>query len=561
MDRFLTIVRLAGPAMPQRPAGHTDTEQASDGYGAARTLPRGLIPPSSRIDAKGAGLDMPAALMPGIGRRLVRLATASIALLPAVAIAAPTAQLQPPGGSPTLAIDTGKVLQPAFGDLDKLIERRTIRVLTAYNRTNYFVDKGVQRGITYDIFRVFEDELNKQRAKDSKQKHLKIHVVFVPTARDQLLPALAAGKGDIAAANLTVTPERRKTVDFTAPVHADASELVVSGPAGPALKTVDDLAGKQVFVRRSSSFYESLVALNRDFAARKLPAVVIKEAPEALEVEDLIEMVSAGLIPQTIVDRHIAVFWKQVFPNVVVHEDIAIRRGGEIAWAIRKNSPRLKAVLDDFIGRHGKGTTTGNTILNRYLRNAKYVKDAASEAERRKFLALVQHFQRYARQYDVDWLLMAAQGYQESRLDHSVRSKAGAIGVMQVMPATGKELAVGDIREVEANIHAGVRYIRLMIDQYYDKEPMSPLDKVLFAFASYNAGPARVRQLRQEAAKRGLDPNVWFHNVEYVAAEKIGAETVTYVGNIYKYYIAYTLVLEARAGQEKATGKLKGTTK
>ena len=230
---------------------------------------------------------------------------------------------------------------------------------------------------------------------------------------------------------------------------------------------------------------------------------------------------------------------------------------GRSARGARSSRP----LLDDFVARHAKGTTAGNTILTRYLKNAKYVKDAASESERKKFLALIQYFQKYGDKYDVDWLLMAAQGYQESQLNQAARSPVGAIGVMQVMPATGKELGVGDITEVEANIHAGVKYMRWMIDQYYGKEPMTKLDKALFAFASYNAGAGRISQLRKEAAKRGLDPNVWFHNVEYVAAEKIGAETVTYVANIYKYYIAYRLIMEARAEREKAAEKMKGQGK
>jgi membrane-bound lytic murein transglycosylase MltF len=244
-----------------------------------------------------------------------------------------------------------------------------------------------------------------------------------------------------------------------------------------------------------------------------------------------------------------------------VHDGIAIRTGGSTAYAIRKGSPQLKAALDDFVTRHGKGTATGNVILARYLKSTKHVKDAASESDRKKFLALIQFFRKYADKYDMDWLLMAAQGYQESQLNQNSRSPVGAIGVMQVMPATGKELGVGDITEVEANIHAGVKYMRWMIDQYYGKEPMTQLDKALFAFASYNAGAGRISQLRKEAAKRGLDPNVWFHNVEYVAAEKIGAETVTYVSNIYKYYIAYKLLTEARAEREQAAEKMKGQSK
>src|SRR5262249_15799985 len=132
------------------------------------------------------------------------------------------------------------------------------------------------------------------------------------------------------------------------------------------------------------------------------------------------------------------------------------------------------------------------------------------------------------------------------------KSHVGAIGIMQVMPATGKEMKVGDIRQMEPNIHAGVKYIRHMVDTYYAKEPMDMVTKELFAFASYNAGPGRVRQLRAEAKRRGLDPNLWFNNVERVAAERIGRETVQYVSNIYKYYIAYKLTMEELAEKQKA---------
>jgi membrane-bound lytic murein transglycosylase MltF len=388
-----------------------------------------------------------------------------------------------------------------------------------------------------------------------------MHVVFVPVNRSEMLQALVAGKGDIAAANLTVTPERQKLVDFSSPVYPDVRELLVSGPASTMVSSVDDLAGKEVFVRRSSSYYESLEVLNQRFAAEKKPSVIIKEAPEELEDEDLLEMVNAGLIPLTIVDKHIADFWKQIFPKIKVHDAVVLRTGGEIAVAMRRGSPQLKAAVDDFEARHGKGTTAGNTILARYFRSAKYVKDAASQSERKKFLALVKYFQKYGDKYDVDWLLMAAQGYQESRLDQAARSPVGAIGVMQVMPATGEDLGVGDITKAEPNIHAGVKYMRWMIDEYYGDEPMTKLDKALFALASYNAGAGRISKLRKEAGKRGLDPDIWFHNVELVAAEKIGAETVAYVSNIYKYYIAYQLIMAARAEKEEAAKKIKGQGK
>jgi membrane-bound lytic murein transglycosylase MltF len=491
-------------------------------------------------------------------RKLVLLSLACCAFLignPAFAQDKPAAK--PAGG--TLTIDPTLIQKAWTGDLDGMVERRLIRILTVNSKTLYFGDKGTQRGIVVDAFHLFEGELNKTLAaeKKLKNKNLKVRVVFIPVQRDQLLPALAAGKGDIAAANLTITPARRELVDFTIAGMADVSEVVVSGPASPKIASLDDLADQEIFVRKSSSYYESVVALNEKFAAAKKPLITIKEAPETLEDEDLLEMLNAGLVALVVVDKHKADFWKQIFPKLTVHSDIAVRTGGDVAWALRKGSPQLKAALDDFLARNAVGKAIGNQLLTRYLKNVKYVKNAASDEERKKFLALLDYFQKYGKQYDVDWVLMGAQGYQESTLDQNAKSAVGAVGVMQLMPATGKDMKVGDISETEANIHAGIKYMRWMIDQYYGKEPMTDLDKALFSFASYNAGAGRVSQLRREAAKRGLDPNVWFQNVEYVVADKIGQETVTYVNNIYKYYIGFRLLLESKAAQQEAVERIK----
>ena len=480
---------------------------------------------------------------------------------PAAALAPPPAAQAALAG--TLSIDLAANNEAWSGDLDGMIERRVIRVLTVNSKTIYFIDKGVLRGTAVDSARLFEEELNRKLAAEKKLRHknLKVQLVFIPVRRDQLLPLLAAGKGDIAAAALTITPERQKLVDFTTAGMNDVRQVVVSGPASPKIASLEDLSGKEFFVRRSSSYYQSLVALNQRFAAAKQPLIVLKEAPETLEDEDLLEMLNAGLIPLIVVNQHTADFWKQIFPQLAVHADVAVRSGGEIAWAIRKGSPQLKARLDDFARRNRVGTSTGNQLLTRYLKDVRYVKNAASTEERRKFLALIQYFQKYGNQYDVDWILMGAQGYQESQLNQNAKSSVGAVGVMQLMPATGKDMNVGDISGTEANIHAGIKYMRWMIDHYYDKEPMTRLDKALFAFASYNAGAGRISQLRREAARRGLDPNVWFQNVEYVAAEKIGQETVTYVGNIYKYYIAYSLVMKSRASTKESVDKIRNDAK
>ena len=258
----------------------------------------------------------------------------------------------------------------------------------------------------------------------------------------------------------------------------------------------------------------------------------------------------------TIVDDFVAEFWHQVFPDIRLHKDAAVRTGGEIAIGVRKNNPKLLQAANAWIKKYGPGTAFGNTMERRYLESTKYVNNAASEAERKKLVALVKLFETYGNRYDVDYLLMAAQGFQESRLDQTARSHVGAIGVMQVMPATGKELAVGDISKVEPNVHAGIKYFRFMMDQFYKDEPMDELNKGLMTLASYNAGPGRLRQLRRETERRGLNPNVWFGNVERVASERIGRETVQYVSNIYKYYVAYRLVVDRQEARARARGEV-----
>jgi membrane-bound lytic murein transglycosylase MltF len=435
-------------------------------------------------------------------------------------------------------LDLATLLAKWTGDLDGMQERRTIRVLTTHNRTLYFIDKGTERGTAADQGRLLETELNKTLAKG----HLRVNVIFVPVTRDELLPALIGGRGDIVMGNLTVTPERQKVVDFVDPWIANVDEIVVTGPKGPEIASTDDLSGQEVFVRESSSYYQSLVTLNQEFAKRGLKPAVIVPAPEELEDEDLLEMAAADLVKIIIVDNHKAWFWQRVMPSLQLHPTVTLRRGAEIAWAIRKDSPRLKAALNTFLATNGKDSLNGRMIFRRYLLNTQYVKSAAADAEMKRFREVVAYFRKYGSQYNLDWMLMAAQGYQESRLNQQAKSHVGAVGVMQIMPATGNELKVGDISKTEPNIHGGVKYIRFMIDQYYADEPMDDLNKVLFAFAAYNCGPGRVRQLRREAAARGLDANVWFDNVERIAAEKIGRETVTYVSNIYKYYVSYLLV-------------------
>jgi membrane-bound lytic murein transglycosylase MltF len=409
-----------------------------------------------------------------------------------------------------------------------------------YSKTHYFVDNGTQRGLTYDMGQLFEDSVNKKL----KKKHVRVHVVFIPVAQDELVPALVEGRGDMAVANLTITPERLKQVDFTDPTRRNVCEIVVTGPGAEPISTPQDLSGKEVYIRKSASYYESIQKLNAELTKEGKAPVKLRLAPAELEDEDILEMVNAGLVKITIADNHIAEFWKQLFKKIDLHPEAAVRTGGELGVMIRKNSPKIKAALDEFLARYAEGSKARNILLQKYLKNTKLVMNATSKEDLARFEATIELFRKYGDKYDMDYLLMMAQGYQESRLNQNARNPSGAIGVMQVLPSTGKDMGFSDITKIEPNIHAGVKYIRFMMNQFYANEPMDRLNKGLFTFASYNAGPGRVAQLRRLAAKRGLDPNRWFNHVEVIAAEKIGRETVRYVSNIYKYYLAYKMVTE-----------------
>jgi len=477
--------------------------------------------------------------------------TAIFAIIAAAVVAALLfAPMAETASTPKEAVPGNK---PWIGDFDGMAERRAIRALVVYSKTFYFLDLGRQRGLSYDLLKEFEKYVNNKLKTDT----LKIEVIFVPVTRDEIIPGLVKGLADIAVANLTITPQRQKEVAFSDPWLTDVQELVVTGPAAPALDRVDDLAGNEIHVRKSSSYYESLVQLNGVFKKAGKRPIRLVPADEMLQDEDLLEMVNAGLIPMIVVDSHKAQFWEQIFDDIKVHPDIAVRTGGEIAWAFRRNSPKLEAVVNEFVKGHKKGTLLGNMLFKRYLRDTKYVKNAASEQELKKFRAMVQYFKTYADRYDFDYLMIGAQAYQESGLDHSKRSPAGAIGVMQVLPSTAADRNVGipDIEKLENNIHAGTKYLRFVVDRYFQDPSIDRINRMLFAFAAYNAGPARINDLREKTAKMGLDPNIWFHNVEMAAAKEIGRETVQYVANIYKYYIVYRMLTAQREAKEQLLKK------
>src|SRR4029453_11193320 len=332
---------------------------------------------------------------------------------PAQAPAKPPAHApaKDPAASSELKLSPGTAAKPWTGDLDGMIKRRVIRVLVPYSKTFYFVDRAVQRGLSYDIPRLLEPDLNNKL----KTGNIRLHVVCIPVSRGEMIPYLREGRGDIAMGNLTITSERMKQVDFPPPPARSARGMVISGPGPAPVPTTEDRAGKEVYVRKSSSYYASLEQLNGELAKARKAKVKIRPAPENLEDEDILEMVNSGLVKMTVVEDYIASFWKQIFPRLTPNGGAAVRTGGGIAWMIRKDSPRLKAELGAWVAKFEKSGQRSD-ILARYLKNTKWAKAATSKEDLERFDKAIALFRKYGDRYDVDYLLLMAQGYQESEL-------------------------------------------------------------------------------------------------------------------------------------------------
>jgi membrane-bound lytic murein transglycosylase MltF len=426
-------------------------------------------------------------------------------------------------------------------DLDAMVKRRNIRALVLINPIGFFYDKGRPMGIMYDALSTLEMFVNQK----FKTGAVKIQVSFIPVRPDQVEAALTQGVGDFVAFSLVVTPQRQQQVAFTVPLETNAEQVLDTGPDFGKITNLDDLGGKEIYANPLTEPYQALKQVNEKLKKAGKPLIIIKPADTYLMEDDLVQMVNAGLIPATVTQGVKAKLWAQVLHNLTVHSELVLASGEQTAWALRKNNPQLKQLLNEFIAPRSVGSSFGNTLVRRYLENTRWVVNSTSPQEIKKFEALSGLFKRYATQYDFDYLMMMAQGYQESTLEQSVRSPGGAVGIMQVMPrdAAAAPINIPDVWTAEGNIHAGIKMLRMIEDKYLNDPKPDPLNKTLLAFASYNAGPNEIARLRKQAPKEGLDPNQWFGNMELMVARNIGQVTVTYVGNVYKYYVAYRLAL------------------
>lgn len=431
------------------------------------------------------------------------------------------------------------VAETFTGDLPEMRKRKRIRALVTYSKTDFFFHQGGARGAQVEFLHEYEKHLNKgiKRAED------RIHITFLPVKFNELLPALQQGRGDIAAAFLTITPQREKEVTFTSGGKLQVSELVVTNKAVAPLENLEDLAGRTVYVLNKGSYVEHLRAINKLFRQKKLAPMRIEQADPNLLSEDILELVNSGVVDITVVDDYKARLWAQVLPDIRVHENLKISEANSIGWATRKGNKALARSLDDFALNVRKGTLLGNMLFKRYYRDTRWINNPLSKEETRKLEAFVALFRKYGERYDFDHLALMAQAYQESGLDHSRTSHRGAVGIMQLLPSTAADpnVNIGNLKKLENNIHAGTKYLAFIRDRYFNDAAINTENRLALSWAAYNAGPARVLKMRDKAEKMGLDPNIWFSNVELAAGKMTGRETVQYVANIYKYYVAYKL--------------------
>ena len=431
--------------------------------------------------------------------------------------------------------------QRQTGDLDAMVKRGSIRALVLYSRSGFFYVDGQPEGIYYQALQYFERFLNE---KLHTRRH--VQVTFIPVRPDQLEAALNDGVGDLIAYGLVVTPQREQQVAFSIPIQTDVKQIVVTRKDVGALSSLADLSGKKIFVNPLTTYYDNLQRVNDSLQKEGKPPILIEKADKSLLDEDLLEMVNAGILPATVTLKERADLWASVFPGIAAQPKLVVGKEGDLAFAMRKNNPQLKQLVDEFVKTRAFGTSFGNTLWRRYLQSNQWVKNPTTAAGLKKFEETVDFFKKYASQYGFDYLMIVAQGYQESRLNQSARSPGGAVGIMQVKPSTAAAapISIPDIYTAENNIHAAVKLLNSIATNYFSDPKIDPTNRLLLTFAAYNCGPNRIAQLRKEAPSRGLDPDKWFGNVELLVEQSVGPVTVQYVSNIYKYYVAYQLVVE-----------------
>lgn len=435
------------------------------------------------------------------------------------------------------------------GDLENILQKNLLRVITSKNSFDYFIHNGKHGGYQYEMVKAFVDTLNQKYRKGKGIPDIKF--VLLPVRSELMIPMLLEGKGDLIAARLTITDQRKKRVRFTVPYRTVDEKIVVHADS-KSIDSLDDLSGMEITVRESTSYFESLGLMNRQLEKEELAPINIHKADEFLETESLLALVASKRYFASVADSIVASTAVSLYAELKVVSSVPLRKEGKLAWAVAPNNVSLQKTLNEFLPRYQQGTLLGNMAVKKYFQNSRQIKVMTGllddDSERRSLSVYDALFQKYANQYGFDWRLMAALSYQESGFKQSAFNRSGATGLFQIKPQTAAEsyINIPNIKgrsNAENNVHAGIKYLSWIKGRYFDPiEGMREPDRIRMALAAYNTGPRTLLRARAQSKAMGLNPNIWFHNVELVLLAMRKTEPVKYVSDINQHYLSYILL-------------------
>ncbi|SDS44583.1 MltF family protein [Pseudomonas oryzae] len=413
-------------------------------------------------------------------------------------------------------------------DLAAIRASGQLRVLVNQSRHSSGMVRGEAIGVEYHRLRAFEQYLNRT-ARDGREVRLRL----IPLPKEQLLPALLRGEGDLVAPGELLPVRRGMAVRASAPIQHDVPLVVVARQGNRRYQRLEQLAGRSLALPAGSAAREALQRLN---AGLKTPIVADWQDP-TLAVEDVLEMVQAGILPMTAVELPIAERWAKVMPKLRIDRHLVLAQKDDLSWYVHRAAPSLRAGIDLFL-REYRPPADQDQVLQRVYRRLYKVRQPLGPTERQRLERVRPTLMRHARAQSLDWLLLAALAFKESTLNPNARGAGGARGLLQVTPAAARSVGVGNAASLDGNVQAGAKYLAMIRRRYFASSQLNERERMAFVLAAYNMGPQRVQSLRAEARRRGLDPNRWFFQVERLAAERIGMGVVSYVSSVNKYHLA-----------------------
>ncbi len=418
-------------------------------------------------------------------------------------------------------------------DLADIRRSGVLRVLINQSRNSSGEVKGEAIGVEYARLRAFERYLNRGRSGEQG-----ITLKLIPKAKDQLLAALQRGEGDLVAPGELLDARNARGLVRSRPVVRGVELVLVGRKGGPRYARIEQLSARSLALPPGSAAGPALATLNRRLLERKLAPIVVEWVDPTLAIEDVLEMVQAGIYPVTAVERTIAERWAKVMPRLVIEDRVSLGEPADMHWFARKEASMLRASIDRFLKDY-RPPENQDAAFERVYRRLYKVQYPLDRTGRQRLEKVRPVLQRYATQMELDWLNLAAVAFKESTLDPAARGAGGATGLMQVTQATARSLGVADVHKLDNNVYASAKYLASLRRKYFASPRFNERERMAFTLAAYNLGPQRVQTLRAEARRRGLDPNQWFFQVERVAMATVGMGVVAYVNSVNKYYLAY----------------------